>query len=822
MNLVAPTRPSSILRRLVSTAVTGALASAVVLLVPAGTAAAATAVAQDGFDRTTAKGWGSASSGGAWSVVGGTSSSTAGSAALVKGVAAGHSLRAALGSVSVADVNVRAAFTVPSTKDFYFSVEGRRQSDGSAYRGRARVDAQHRVHAEVVRLVGGSEQLLGEATTPTTVSAGQQVTVELLVTGSSPVTVSAKAYRSGTSAPDWQVTRSDSGSTRISSAGKVGVYAYNSPGNAATNVSTTAFSAWGQSVPSAPATPAQAAPAASTSTGHGSAAIGSTSYAVPSGAVFVATNGNDASAGTAGAPLRTVTKALSKVKGGGTVVLRGGTYHEYFIVPPGKNVAIQSYPKEAVWFDGSSTVTGFKASGGRWVVGGWTSKFDSSPTYTKGAADGTAAGWQFVNPDHPMAAHPDAVWINGAEQTQVGSLSQVKAGTFFVDYGSNQLWLGSDPGGKTVQASTLAQAVSLRAPGTTLRGIGFRRYADSVWQQGVITAYYPNQTLENVVVADSATAGIGFFKPGSTLRNVTVTGSGQLGIQAGLADGLMVDNVLVQNSNDQSFNPAPSAGGFKVTMTRGFTMKNSVIENTNGNQFWTDQSTYDINLLNNTIRNGTRWGIVLEISSTATVANNVITGNAFDGVMVSDTDHVNIWNNTIVGNSRAAIATTQDTRRITQLNVSGHDPRRTQPDTSMPWVVRGTTIGNNILSGNAAGTDPILRAQAWDRVYGASDMVASSNGNVFSQTAAGKPGYVTVWGKKGTWATNYATLAAYTGATGYDRASYSLIGTSPVSSTYGPSSAVSARESSVAQPLPSSVAGKVGVAAGTKHLGAWR
>ncbi len=101
-------------------------------------------------------------------------------------------------------------------------------------------------------------------------------------------------------------------------------------------------------------------------------------------------------------------------------------------------------------------------------------------------------------------------------------------------------------------------------------------------------------------------------------------------------------------------------------------------------------------------------------------------------------------------------------------------------------------------------------------------MISSSNGNVFSQTAVGSPKYVTVWGRKDNWAANYATLADYKAATGYDRSSASLVGTSPVTSTYGPSAAVSALTSATAQGLPSGVATKVGQSSGTKHLGAWR
>jgi len=285
----------------------------------------------------------------------------------------------------------------------------------------------------------------------------------------------------------------------------------------------------------------------------------------------------------------------------------------------------------------------------------------------------------------------------------------------------------------------------------------------------------------------------------------------------------MVDNVLIENANDEGFNPAPSAGGFKVTTTRGITLKNSEIRNTTGNQFWTDQSTYDINVLNNYLHNGSRWGIVLEISSTATVAGNVIANNAHDGIMVSDTDKVNIWNNTIVGNKRAGIALVQDSRRIEQLNVSGHDKRRPQPDLTMPWITRGTTIGNNITTGGSTdGADPILRVSSWEKVFDGNDMLASSNGNVFSQTAVGAPKYVTIWSRKGANAPSYSTMFNYTTATGQDKASYNHVGASPVDSSYRPVAAVKAQLTAVAQPLPAGVASKLGDSPSTQALGAWR
>ncbi|WP_375426339.1 right-handed parallel beta-helix repeat-containing protein [uncultured Friedmanniella sp.] len=803
-------------------ALTATLVAGAALASTAQSASAATSLVSDGFNRTTSSGWGAAGTGGGWSVTGGTASVSGGSG-IVSGVGAGKSF-VAVSSAKAADVDNLATFLVPTGTEIYYSAQARRQGSTASYATRARIDGSRKLHVEVVRLSGGVATVLGQKVL-STVKAGQPVSVELSVSGTSSVALRGKVYVSGTKAPDWQVKVTDSSSKRISGSGSIAVSGYVSPGNSAQRFATTAVIASKSTAAATPApvpapTPVPASPAVSTS--HGAASIGSASYAVPSNAVFVSTSGNDSSAGTQGAPVRTVTKALTKAKSGSTIVLRGGTYHEYFIVPPGKAVTIQNYPGEAVWFDGSSQVTGFTASGSAWRTGNWTTQFDSSPTYTRGAPDGTAVGWTFLNPAYPMAAHPDAVWIDGTEQTQVSSLSKVTAGTFYVDYGSKALYLGTNPSGRTVAASTLSQAVSLRASGTTIRGVGFRRYASSVPQQGVITTYYPGQHLENVEVRDSSTGGIGIFDTGCSLKNVTITGSGQMGLQASYADGLVVDNVSIRNSNDQHFNATPSAGGFKVTTTRGFTLKNSEISGTDGNQFWADQSTFDITLVNNTVTNGSRFGMVLEISSTAVVANNVISGNARDGLMISDTDNVQVWNNTIVNNGYAAIAVVQDKRRITQLNVAGHDKRRAQPDASMPWISRNITVANNILTGGSGDKATIFHVEGWERVYTGEQMVTSSNGNVFSRTSAASPKNTVVWGNAGTYATAYATLADYQKGTGRDPASYSLVASSPVNGAFQPIAAVSSRDSSVGQALPSGVATKLGRSAGTRHLGAWR
>ena len=126
--------------------------------------------------------------------------------------------------------------------------------------------------------------------------------------------------------------------------------------------------------------------------------------------------------GPQGLPFELWREALVVAPSSGTIVLRGGAYNEQVAVY--KTVTIQNYPGEEVWLDGSTAVKGWVKDGTRWRHDGWTTRFDHSPTYTKGAPDLTIKDWQFVNTTTaPMAAHPDQLWINGGRQKQAASLS---------------------------------------------------------------------------------------------------------------------------------------------------------------------------------------------------------------------------------------------------------------------------------------------------------------------------------------------------------------------------------------------------------------
>ncbi|GLW62064.1 hypothetical protein Arub01_03080 [Actinomadura rubrobrunea] len=562
-------------------------------------------------------------------------------------------------------------------------------------------------------------------------------------------------------------------------------------------------------------------PAETVASTVGAARVGSTRYPAPDGALYVAPTGRDSASGDRGAPLRTVAAAIAKARSGDTVVLRGGTYHESVTVPPGKKLTLQAYPGEAVWFDGSSPVTGWVRRGDAWAVDGWTAFFDSTPGYTKGAPESSDPAFRFVDRAHPMAAHPDQVWIDGVAQRQVGSLDQVDEGTFYVDEKARRLYIGTDPRGRAVRASTLAEAITVRGAGSALRGIGVRRYATSIPQLGSVKVAAPDVTVENVAVTDSATTGLSVVAPRARVRRVTATRNGMLGVHANHADDLRLESVRAANNNTERFKPSPVAGGIKITRSRRVALVGGAAVGNRGKGVWLDESVYDITLTGYRVARNSDHGVSLELSAKAVVADNVILGNGGDGLRLNDTGDAEIWNNTVVGNGRA-VHLVQDRRRAADLSVPGHDQRQKLPDPTVPWLVRNVALRNNVLADARSGAPCLLCVHDHsERPRGAERMGISANGNVYVRPGRGTPFFLVVWQRDGAAPATFAGLEAFRAQTGQEKKGVAFDDPAAAAPDGSLSAAAAKRARSAPLPLPARIAEKVDRRAGARHVGSW-
>jgi hypothetical protein len=223
------------------------------------------ALAQDAFTRTVSGGLGSADTGGAWTV-----SSSASNYSVSGGVARlstprGSTRIATLTDVSSTDTEVRATIGLPrpTASSVYAGVSARSIGSGG-YGARVIVASNGSVQLQVHREGYATVQKL---TVPgLTFNNGDRLSIRLQVTGTSPTTLRAKVWKTGTAEPaSWQITTTDASGT-LQRAGSVGLYSYLSS-TASPNPGVVTFDdLWAGPTGSAPADPeppANVAPVAS-------------------------------------------------------------------------------------------------------------------------------------------------------------------------------------------------------------------------------------------------------------------------------------------------------------------------------------------------------------------------------------------------------------------------------------------------------------------------------------------------------------------------------------------------------------------------------
>ena len=793
---------------------------------------------EDPMTRDVAGGWGAAPVGGEWTATRAAVLRVADGTGLIESPAPGRTSVVTLAGTA-ADVRSSFRLRVPALPDsgsgLYLTHSVRASQDGS-YGVRVQVRPSGVADLAIVRTAGlTSDQTLSEVRLPWRLAVGADVSVALEVTGAGVVHLAAKAWPSAVVEPtEWTLTTQDDSAERIDAGGGVRFALYTSRSSEAQaigidNVRTIAVAS--ASVPSDsgpqepdgpedssdPAVPGAPNLPVAVRGNPGAPAPGTLVYPVPDASVFVAPDGDDAADGSVQRPKKTVTAALKTVASGGTITLRGGTYHEFVLVPPQKRVTIQPYPNEEVWFDGAERVTDWRADGDVWVKDGWTLELDASPTYKRGAPDNTEPGWQFVNPARPMAAHPDQVWVAGIALREVGSRAEVQPGAFYVDHAGDQLVIGDDPTGRVVESSTLTQAISVRSAGSEVRGVGVRRYATSMPQNGTVIAAADRVTFSDMTIRDNSTSGFYSWSSNTTLKSVSLIGNGVLGGGASTADGLRLERVLSLGNNSEGFNRAPVSGAFKIDRSRNISVVDSAFIGNLGQGPWFDESVYNIIFTGNDVIGNTGNGLVLELSDSAVVADNVVAHNGINGIYVIDTGNAQIWNNTVVGNARN-ISVTQDRRRASDPAIPGHDPRQPIPDPTMPWVTRNTVVSNNVVADGSGNC--LVCVEDSSKEFSASAMVSKVDGNLYRRSASTATQFA-LWARAGAGASGFRTLAEFTAATGQEQSSL-VVDESVVDKFFALSPAFRATQSTTAQAIPADVASASHLTAESKVLGAQR
>lgn len=571
--------------------------------------------------------------------------------------------------------------------------------------------------------------------------------------------------------------------------------------------------------------------------------VGSASYAVPSGAVFVATNGSDTNSGTQASPFATMAKAASTAPSGGTIVVRAGIYYQGGTTQGGaatngidlnRSVTIQNYPGETVWFDGSRSATSWTSSSGLWTTS-YDRLFDRSPTNSRGAADGSGAS-QWVNASYPCAPWPDMVFMDGVQLTQVVNKTDLAPGKFWVQgtatgsgywFQGSAIWIADDPSGHTMEVSDKVKLFFTHQPSTNIKGIGIRRYANSNPDGGVLNILRNDSLVENVWIEDVSNDGVHFAGDTSRdtsnciMRNCTSRRTGNLAATAYESDGTLFDKVDVQYANYSHWNYAPQAGGIKVSRSQTIIVQNSLFQHINGKGFWTDMTVDNAQVYNSVFNDTDDKAIKFECGTNKlTLANCLFTNINGAGFQVNNCDRADVWNCTIVNAGDYGAQWPQDTRRPSNMTYN-KDPR--QPDSYYTlsynqWQINQLAMHNCVIT---SASEPYFSLQLGDRglpdTRGLSDFTITMDGNVYNNTGSA-PSNAFLLPNSSNGSTNYQTLSSFQSVTGQDANSTQVTGSSVVDGSY---QLTNATYHTNATALPANIASAIGQSAGTKHAGAF-
>lgn len=491
-------------------------------------------------------------------------------------------------------------------------------------------------------------------------------------------------------------------------------------------------------------------------------------YPTPPGAIIVSTSGSDTTgAGTVGNPYRTIKKAVAEVAPGGTIAVRGGSYHEgalhpqdlvndAILIPVTKpGVTIQNYSGEEVWLDGSQVVTGWSA----YDTDKWRAplalSLDRTPTQVRGSNSSFYGSYTLV--EFPIAHWPEMVLIDGAPQTQVQTLAEVVPGTFFVEgsypnsdgvnkfqFQSTHYVLGTNPSGKEVRVARLGRALTNASDNTTVRGIGFRRYACALPDIGAIYANTrPGLAFENCSFEDFSDLALNLTSPGWTIRKCTFLRCGRQAINAGnRSDNGLLEWSYFEKTNLRRFNYGPIGGNIKLGMQWNSTVRYNRMDDTRGHGIWADECCYKTRVYGNYMTNTYGAGVLVEISGETWIVDNIIIDNGInsnvskgrphDGraIWVLSSQDSHVWHNTII-NPEVGITFSEGYRK--PLNADGKSWRSTSQwgdvfgqdkgrgdafyqaagyaDTwdfyrqKMTWDNAGAELANNVFAGTAGISD---------------------------------------------------------------------------------------------------------------------
>lgn len=338
---------------------------------------------------------------------------------------------------------------------------------------------------------------------------------------------------------------------------------------------------------------------------------------------------------------------------GATLTLQPGVYRMQTVTP----LANQTFVGQAgAIMSGATLLAGWVQNGPTWYVTGQTQKFADNVGTCRGA--------------YPCQYQED-VYRDNVLLQRVLSLSSVTPGTFFFDYVAQRIYVGDDPTGHTLEGAGTEYAFqgSPQGVGTgvTISGLVIEKYANPA-QYGAVghSNMGANWTVRDCEIRYNHGGGIRGGS-GVVVAHNRIHDNGQIGLIGYFA---RVDSNEIAGNNTAHFAEDWEAGGAKFVGTQNLIVRGNFVHGNHGRGLWTDSNNNGVTYDGNTVQDNEWDGIMHEISYSATITNNVVTGNgAFNpngvegaGIMImsSGGSGVDVSHNTVAGNKNGIVLVQSD------------------------------------------------------------------------------------------------------------------------------------------------------------------
>lgn len=397
---------------------------------------------------------------------------------------------------------------------------------------------------------------------------------------------------------------------------------------------------------------------------------------------FVAPDGLKNNSGESISSPTTLDEAISKVRTGDAIILRGGIYRTGNHVF-NQGITIQPYEDEHPVLKGTYVADKWEDLGnGLWITK-WDHLFPSEPAdWWRRNREGK------ITPLHRF--NNDMVFIDGKFLQSAGWEGEVDQNSYYIDYSSGTVYIGVNPKDRLVEITAFDIAL-LRTTkdvhgktsdkkGPVIRGVTFTQYAyraieiEGTDPEGISDERNHGKevigtTLENCTISFCSRVA-GYFRGDKmTFRNCKVSDTSTEGIYIlSSSDVLLEKNIFTRNNIERITGYYPAAVKIFNQCYRVACNDNLVIDLPYSNGIWYDVGNVDGVFTNNWVEGVGNYkgefsieqpwpsdnGFFFEISKGTICAGNVFV-NCDHGIWILNSSNALIYNNTFI-NSTACIA----------------------------------------------------------------------------------------------------------------------------------------------------------------------